>query len=228
MQAKKGFTLIELLVVIAIIAILAAILFPVFAAVRNQAKLATCLSHVKQLSGAIMMYSEEWNGFLPGFNLFNKSKRGYAATPTLDDLPSSGSLWKYYKSAKLIHCPSDIERLHAPAGLNFSSYSLNAWVSWRKHKEYFLGDPGEIESGGPPLSLFQRPTKTIALVEERTDASEVANVIDYAFISGDELTTRHSGKGVVSFLDGHVRAVKGDNGSYVTATWDDGSYMFHE
>ena len=57
---KRGFTLIELLVVIAIIAILAAILFPVFSRAREQARKATCQSNLKQISNALMMYTHLW------------------------------------------------------------------------------------------------------------------------------------------------------------------------
>jgi len=60
---KKGFTLIELLVVIAIIAILAAILFPVFARAREKAKQTTCLSNVKELGLAQLMYAQDYDGF---------------------------------------------------------------------------------------------------------------------------------------------------------------------
>jgi len=58
---QKGFTLIELLVVIAIIAILAAILFPVFAAAREKARQTTCLSNMRQLGIGLTMYIEDWN-----------------------------------------------------------------------------------------------------------------------------------------------------------------------
>src|SRR5262252_6954077 len=58
---RKGFTLIELLVVIAIIAILAAILFPVFAQAREQARAISCASNIKQLSTAWMMYSQDYD-----------------------------------------------------------------------------------------------------------------------------------------------------------------------
>jgi prepilin-type N-terminal cleavage/methylation domain-containing protein/prepilin-type processing-associated H-X9-DG protein len=64
-QSKTGFTLIELLVVIAIIAILAAILFPVFAKARDRARQTSCLSNLKQLALAEVMYQEDWDGFLP-------------------------------------------------------------------------------------------------------------------------------------------------------------------
>ncbi len=62
---RGGFTLIELLVVIAIIAILAAILFPVFAKAREKARQTSCLSNVKQLSTAMMMYAQDYDERLP-------------------------------------------------------------------------------------------------------------------------------------------------------------------
>jgi prepilin-type N-terminal cleavage/methylation domain-containing protein len=65
----RGFTLIELLVVIAIIAILAAILFPVFARAREKARQTSCLSNVKQLTLGILMYAQDYDERLPfGYN----------------------------------------------------------------------------------------------------------------------------------------------------------------
>src|SRR5438093_11195852 len=61
----RGFTLIELLVVIAIIAILAAILFPVFAHAREKARQTSCLSNLKQLSGAMLMYAGDYDERFP-------------------------------------------------------------------------------------------------------------------------------------------------------------------
>ncbi|MCX7597678.1 MAG: DUF1559 domain-containing protein, partial [Armatimonadetes bacterium] len=63
---KKGFTLIELLVVIAIIAILAAILFPVFARAREKARQASCTSNLKQIAMAHLMYAQDYDEMLPG------------------------------------------------------------------------------------------------------------------------------------------------------------------
>src|SRR5579859_6644071 len=65
MRTKRAFTLIELLVVIAIIAILAAILFPVFAQAREKARAATCLSNQKQIGLAIMMYVQDYDETFP-------------------------------------------------------------------------------------------------------------------------------------------------------------------
>ena len=65
MRTKRGFTLIELLVVIAIIAILAAILFPVFSKAREKARQASCLSNLKQAGLAVVMYAEDYDGRAP-------------------------------------------------------------------------------------------------------------------------------------------------------------------
>jgi prepilin-type N-terminal cleavage/methylation domain-containing protein len=72
-EMKKGFTLIELLVVIAIIAILAAILFPVFARARGKAEQTSCLSNIKQLGLACLMYAEDYDGYGPslGYDAIN-------------------------------------------------------------------------------------------------------------------------------------------------------------
>ena len=64
-RQKRGFTLIELLVVIAIIAILAAILFPVFAQARAKARQSACLSNMKQLGTGLTMYAQDWDETLP-------------------------------------------------------------------------------------------------------------------------------------------------------------------
>ena len=64
-SSRKGFTLIELLVVIAIIAILAAILFPVFAQARGKARQAACLSNCRQISTAVEMYQQDWDNWFP-------------------------------------------------------------------------------------------------------------------------------------------------------------------
>jgi len=99
---KRGFTLIELLVVIAIIAILAAILFPVFSRAREQARKAACLSNAKQIGTALMMYAQDWDETLP-----------FWRTPCHGDAnyPPGGLYWTeqiypYVKNWDIFKCPS--------------------------------------------------------------------------------------------------------------------------
>jgi prepilin-type N-terminal cleavage/methylation domain-containing protein/prepilin-type processing-associated H-X9-DG protein len=99
---RRGFTLIELLVVIAIIAILAAILFPVFAQAREKARAATCLSGMKQIGAAFMMYyqdySEEWPEYRYGPGSPGKYNALYTWWPEMVN--------PYTKNLDVIHCPS--------------------------------------------------------------------------------------------------------------------------
>ncbi|MBQ7256338.1 MAG: DUF1559 domain-containing protein [Abditibacteriota bacterium] len=90
---KKGFTLIELLVVIAIIAILAGILFPVFAQAREKARQTSCLSNLKQLSTAIVMYVDDNHETYP---FCRKTNVGIWQT----------SLYSYVKNVDIYFCPS--------------------------------------------------------------------------------------------------------------------------
>ena len=73
---KRGFTLIELLVVIAIIAILAAILFPVFARAREAARKSSCQSNLKQFGSAFMMYTQDYDECFPPTSRVNPGWRG--------------------------------------------------------------------------------------------------------------------------------------------------------
>lgn len=97
-HSRRGFTLIELLVVIAIIAILAAILFPVFAQAREKARAAACLSNSKQIAIAVAMYTQDYDETLPNqYNLYNP-----AALEWWTDL-----LHIYTKNYAVFACPSD-------------------------------------------------------------------------------------------------------------------------
>lgn len=107
MRRNRGFTLIELLVVMAIIAILAAILFPVFAAVRKQAHSAVCTSNLKQIGLALHMYLQDYDDRFPTGCDHNDRAVGYAQpgpgpTPFVWDL-----LNPYIKNRNLWECPGD-------------------------------------------------------------------------------------------------------------------------
>src|SRR5437867_2887380 len=100
---RTGFTLIELLVVIAIIAILAAILFPVFAQAREKARSVSCLSNMKQLGTAQQMYLQDYDGafeeLIPGGALGFAGKVG---EPSM----WMGTLQPYIKNVTIFRCPS--------------------------------------------------------------------------------------------------------------------------
>jgi prepilin-type N-terminal cleavage/methylation domain-containing protein len=117
-HSKKGFTLIELLVVIAIIAILAAILFPVFARAREAARKASCVSNVKQIVTGMLMYSQDYDERYPAgkpncshgpFDSWTSNGRG------TDDFHMQAQWFAvmvqpYIKNLQVFRCPS------APAG----------------------------------------------------------------------------------------------------------------
>jgi prepilin-type N-terminal cleavage/methylation domain-containing protein/prepilin-type processing-associated H-X9-DG protein len=113
---RSAFTLIELLVVIAIIAILAAILFPVFAQAREKARQASCLSNTKQIGTALMMYCQDYDET----NVMN----GYAGGgPQWPDL-----LQPYLKSDAVLVCPS-ASRGQLNTGWNSGGKDFDGWTT---------------------------------------------------------------------------------------------------
>jgi prepilin-type N-terminal cleavage/methylation domain-containing protein/prepilin-type processing-associated H-X9-DG protein len=106
---RRGFTLIELLVVIAIIAILAAILFPVFARAREKARQTSCMSNVKQLALGLMMYSQDYDEkwpFMTYADCFDTSSNTWKPGA----FPWTQTVQPYVKSTQIGVCPSDSQR----------------------------------------------------------------------------------------------------------------------
>jgi prepilin-type N-terminal cleavage/methylation domain-containing protein/prepilin-type processing-associated H-X9-DG protein len=116
---QKGFTLIELLVVIAIIAILAAILFPVFTQAREKARQTQCLSNCRQIGLALTMYLQDWDEQLPTVRMM------WPGIPT----PQSwiDQIQPYVKTRLLHRCPSDSSPAWNQDPPRVSSYALNAY-----------------------------------------------------------------------------------------------------
>jgi prepilin-type N-terminal cleavage/methylation domain-containing protein len=138
-SAVSGFTLIELLVVIAIIAILAAILFPVFARARENARRASCQSNLKQIGLGLMQYVQDYDGAFPFFS--TSSLPGYTATPDVCALPGTNCTatphdvkWShliqpYIKSTQVFVCANVPVR--APSGAMF--LTVSTIIIWRIH-----------------------------------------------------------------------------------------------
>src|SRR5690349_17778848 len=107
-SAKKGFTLIELLVVIAIIALLAAILFPVFARARENARKSSCQNQLKQIGLGILQYTQDYDETMP-------ISFGGGGT---DALQWTQRTYGYIKSQQIFQCPSDSSKGNIPWGTN--------------------------------------------------------------------------------------------------------------
>ena len=150
-----GFTLIELLVVIAIIAILAAILYPVFVRARERAKVATCVSNLKQIAMAYQMYTDRYNGAFPDQTSVGFTYTGGAATAGTarqwmeamyryreDDLARPAGLAKalrpYFKNYGIFKCPSEWKDNLWPKGSQ--QYDAQPWNidDYRVRSSYYL------------------------------------------------------------------------------------------
>src|SRR5579871_6641382 len=109
---KRAFTLIELLVVIAIIAILAAILFPVFAQAREKARATSCLSNMKQISLGVLMYVQDYDENFPLANFYDLN-----TYPSYDanayEWSSQRCIGPYIKNGDIFRCPDDSVTVNA-------------------------------------------------------------------------------------------------------------------
>lgn len=127
---NQGFTLIELLVVIAIIAILAAILFPVFARARENARRTSCLSNIKQIGLGFMQYTQDYDEKYPRAYYVNTVEPPVGANPKWSD-PGSGlyawfwqqMIYPYTKSVQIYRCPNGESALSSPV---WGQYGVNA------------------------------------------------------------------------------------------------------
>lgn len=128
---RPGFTLIELLVVIAIIAILAALLFPVFAKARAKAQQTVCLSNLKQLGLAILMYASDYDEMLPR----DFSGPGGIHDPSENMEFNWNNIMPYVKNEQIFQCPVEPVGLAEDGSHHNSSYISRGWAG------PFLRDP---------------------------------------------------------------------------------------
>lgn len=229
---RSGFTLIELLVVIAIIAILAAILMPVFAQAREKARQASCASNLKQLGLAFQMYVQDYDETLPMLTF-----TGAAGVSQ----PNNGGAWRwgwlvlpYVKNFDIFECPSDKTDYAPPGQLGYRDRANPNWG-------YFFGlfpsygynadvlapaadgsSPVPLPSIGKSLAAVGRPAEVPLLVESTWSpaSSPTTIVLGYyrvyppPFWTGNPPLTgtsfgrcwpRHQGQANVAFVDGHVK-----------------------
>jgi len=195
---RRGFTLIELLVVIAIIAILAAILFPVFAKAREKARQSSCLSNVKQIGLSNLMYVQDYDERF--------SVGGYSSLQSWITLVDP-----YVKNPQIWNCPSQVAVVPPPISYNdCRSYSQNELLFNVKlgtvlspAETVMLGDTTpNLWSGG---WLFFRPSRGART--DDPDGSDQPN----GYTSGSSAPTtmnfceRHNNQGNVCYVDGHAK-----------------------
>jgi len=219
-KATQGFTLIELLVVIAIIAILAAILFPVFAKAREKAMTTQCLNNVKQLALALQMYLGDWDGFYP----LATGNYGEYPTPPVPNMQTA--LMSYAENNyALFHCPID----NGKPGVDINGYPLHlcnygfttvkAPADWNTGPYGYVGDRGagtEYVVNSFNIGDIIRPASFVILAEYDSNvigAYAVEGVytdLGPCFHYGPrpyDTVFPHKGQGNFAFADGHAKAL---------------------
>ncbi|MBC8136209.1 MAG: DUF1559 domain-containing protein [Fibrella sp.] len=214
-RKQTGFTLIELLVVIAIIAILAAILFPVFAQAREKARQTSCLSNQKQIGLAMLQYLQDSDETFP--------RAWYTSngpSNTTDNYKWMDGLAPYCKSLAVFTCPSDDEGSGGNKpykfrdGVNYGSYAMNA-TYWDQSDTFT--PPYE-----QPLAALPVPAQTIWVLEmantglannfevewQNPAANPPITKGPSGFRVSRNIAERHQGTTNILWCDGHAKAQK--------------------
>ena len=203
---RRAFTLIELLVVIAIIAILAAILFPVFAQAREKARTTSCLSNMKQTALGVMMYVQDYD------ETMMPSKIANVASPVgADYWPQL--IQPYQKNWAIVRCPSDPED---PFGIwNGSNAAIKWYANWMRWPQYGLNwnylmpSPTCNPFPGLPVSLagIPQPAATVLMTDSKNTGTSAgyytSEFVDSpaAIWAPDCCTYSNGGWGVGAFGD---------------------------
>ncbi|MBC8104074.1 MAG: DUF1559 domain-containing protein [Cytophagales bacterium] len=220
-RSRSGFTLIELLVVIAIIAILAAILFPVFAQAREKARQAACLSNEKQIGLAFQMYAQDYDD---GFPTWSDGLIKPVKTPDLLDYHWQNKLLPYVKNGNPVarnytgvwQCPSlgsNGERTTVLGGFP-ASYGMNNMIFFNDLGAAFTTSALERDYRYPFLTEMAEPAGTVVVGECGSD-ERLRAPFEFEYRKAEtartlatftrELPKRHNGGSNYVFADGHAK-----------------------
>ncbi|MEA3400661.1 MAG: prepilin-type N-terminal cleavage/methylation domain-containing protein [Armatimonadota bacterium] len=232
MRHERGFTLIELLVVIAIIAILAAILFPVFARAREKARQTSCLSNLKQIALGMRMYIEDYDERLP----YHYTRPSVGPRYSIIQV-----VHPYIKNIDVWDCPSaalSTRRTSSgdPAFLGERSYGWNHLIfAWYSTKLAKIKKPAEtviaadtcMDSWGPGRLYYPSfgigYNEAIATLQFPSGCNDSYwNTSAMGDRPGFNFVPRHNGTGNVNFVDGHAKAF-----SY-SALYNDGKNTYFD
>ncbi len=243
-QSASAFTLIEILVVIAIIAILAAILFPVFARARENARRASCQSNVKQILLGILQYTQDYDERFP-LETFAENAPGAAFGAGND---GENVLWPqtvqpYLKSIQIFQCPSSsvpigfIGGWPNPNPVGYvkafhTDYLANNALFYRGSSSSVVSNPSGtvlLADGAkrglktPPYLTDIDKNDTWSLVDPTTDHNGGYGTSEVD-LNGRGLAApnpRHLNTVVVGFVDGHVKALQPSKFYYGDSPWLD-------
>ncbi|NLO06330.1 MAG: DUF1559 domain-containing protein [candidate division WS1 bacterium] len=198
---RRGFTLIELLVVIAIIAILAAILFPVFARAREKARQTSCLSNMKQIGLAVLMYAQDYDERLPMQSHVAQSSDVLELTRPEGNCFWWARLTPYLNNAQVLQCPSGrYGYIYGQVGS--SSVQINIDVDYGWNYNFVYIQPVR-------LATIVEPASTIMLVEQEASLGygrwfNIGNAGSSNYAWKYE---QHNGGSNYTLCDGHAKWV---------------------